>query len=90
MVLRSGQRLKQVQIRVYSSSSRKTEWVGATDIDGYFKSKKLVPSSYRIEVSGWGSGTVELNLKPLRTLGHPVYCLVLSMDDGCITWSVSH
>jgi len=42
-------------------SSGATAWNGRIDNNGSFATNKMPPGNYRLEVSGWGSTTVQLN-----------------------------
>jgi hypothetical protein len=80
-----GKPLKFALIKVFSSSSGKTAWVWTTDKDGRFTSKKLQPGFYRVEISGWGITTIEID--PPKLDGdsgqNPNWFLDFS-DDGCV------
>ena len=90
VVVLQGQPVQQALVQVYSSTEwlwipGKTVWEGRTDNGGGFTTKKLAAGSYRLEVFGWGVETVKLNPK-IEGPGHPHYQLVLTMDDGRISW----
>jgi hypothetical protein len=54
--------LKFAQVRLYFSTG-KTAWVGMTDQDGIFHITHLLPGTYRLDVRGWGSTTIQLDPK---------------------------
>ena len=76
--------LKFAQVRLYSSSGT-TAWNGRTDKNGRFAINKVLPGVYRLEVSGWGSTTVqlkpELNKGPFGQI--PAWDLML-IDNACV------
>jgi len=77
--------VKFAKVRLYSSSG-KTAWIGTTDKNGRFTTDKVPPGEYRLEVSGWGSTTVQLN--PELDKGGfsaqiPAWNLLLS-DNACV------
>jgi len=72
------------QVRLYSSSG-KTAWIGTTDKNGRFTTNKMPPGDYRLEVSGWGSTTVQLNPEVDKGFGSqiPAWDLLL-LDNACV------
>jgi hypothetical protein len=76
--------LKFAQVRLYVSSGT-TAWNGRTDKNGRFAIDKMLPGVYRLEVSGWGSTTVqlkpELNKGPFGQI--PAWDLML-IDNACV------
>lgn len=76
--------LKFAQVRLYFSSGI-TAWSGRTDKNGRFSIKKKLPGVYRLEISGWGSTTVqlrpELNKGPFGQT--PAWDLML-IDNACV------
>jgi hypothetical protein len=77
--------VKFAKVQLYSSSG-KTGWIGTTDKNGRFTTDKMAPGDYRLEVSGWGSTTVQLN--PELDKGGfsgqiPAWNLLLS-DNACV------
>jgi hypothetical protein len=77
--------LKFAQVRLYFSSGN-TVWKWRTDKNGRFAINKVLPGVYRLEVSGWGSTTVQLN--PELNKGpfgqRPVWDLLL-IDNACVS-----
>jgi hypothetical protein len=76
--------LKFAQVRLYFSSG-KTAWVGTTDKNGRFATTRILRGYYRLEVSGWGNTTVQLNpkLDKLSNGQIPAWNLIL-MDNSCV------
>lgn len=66
-------------------SSGKTAWDGTTDENGRFATSSVSPGEYRLDVSGWGSTTIQLSPEPdKRTRGKiPMWGLILS-DNACV------
>jgi hypothetical protein len=83
-VVRQNETEKFAKIRVYSSTSGKTVWVWTTEKDGSFTSVKLPAGSYRLEVTGWGSGTVILDPKLSQIGTQTVNWSLTLTEDGCI------
>jgi hypothetical protein len=78
--------LKSAQIRLYFSTG-KIVWVGTTDKDGAFRIPRLLPGTYRLDVRGWGSATIQLDPK-LTKLGNgqvPSWGVLL-MDNECVSY----
>ena len=76
--------LKFAQVRLYFSSG-KAAWLGTTDANGGFVTNKLQPGNYRLDVSGRGTSTVQLNPDLDRTsFGQiPSWNLIL-IDNVCV------
>ena len=76
--------LKFAEVRLYFSSCT-SAWNGRTDKNGRFAINKMLPGVYRLEVSGWGSTTVQL--KPELDKGPfgqtPAWDLML-IDNACV------
>ena len=83
-VILSPKSLKSAQIRLYFSTG-KTAWVGMTDKKGSFRITHLPPDTYRLDVRGWGSTTIQLDptLSKLSNGQVPNYFLQL-MENECV------
>lgn len=71
-------------VRVYSSLG-KIAWIGTTDANGRFRTSKLSPGKYRLEVDGWGSTVVQLNPELDKGFGGGVHSWsLLLIDNACV------
>jgi hypothetical protein len=69
-------------------SSGKTAWVGSTDKNGRFTTKKIPPGTYRLFVPSWGSATIQLNPDLAKKFSQkPAWSVFLS-DNACISYGV--
>jgi hypothetical protein len=75
--------LKFAKVRLYSSSEE-TAWIGKTDKDGAFRTTRLPPDDYRLEISGWGSTTIRLDPEIDKGLRQTPSWSLLLMDNGCV------
>jgi hypothetical protein len=76
--------LKFAQVRLYRSSGN-TTFNGTTDQNGRFAATKMPPDNYRLEVTGWGTTTVQLNPDLDKTSKGriPTWDLIL-IDHACV------
>jgi len=76
--------LKFAQVRLYFSSG-KTAWVGTTDNNGRCAITRMLPGNYRLDISGWGSTTIQLSpkLDKLSNGQIPTWDLSL-IDNACV------
>ena len=72
-------------------SSGKTAWDGTTDENGGFVTSIMPPGEYRLDVSGWGSTTIQLGPEPDNRMGRkiPLWGLILS-DNACVGTIVTY
>jgi hypothetical protein len=83
-VLLHRKAVKFARVRLYSASGE-AAWVGRTDKNGAFVTRKLPPGDYRLEIDGWGSTSVQLDPNLDRGFGGqvPGWSLLL-FDNGCV------
>lgn len=82
--------LTSAAVRVYSSLG-KIAWTGATDSNGRFKTTKLPPGKYRLEVDGWGSTVVQLNPELDEGFGGAVHIWSLILiDNACVVGRIDY
>ena len=64
-------------------------WVGTTDKNGEFTTDRMPPGDYRLEVSRWGSTTVQLDPKTKMGMGGtiPEWSLIL-LDNSCVVTAI--
>jgi len=81
--------LQSAIVRFYDSSG-KTAWIGATDSKGEFKTSQLLSGKFRVEISRWGSTTVELSPQLDQEFAPQVPAWrVFFEDNACVSWAMT-